>query len=248
VKYFLELSYNGANYHGWQRQNNASSVQEEIETALSNLLSEELGIIGCGRTDTGVHAQQYFAHFDFSEIENLEQLKFRLNAYLQESIVISRIHRMDDEAHARFSATERAYQYKIAFTKDPFNHEFQWRILNPLNIQKMKEACTHFIGKKDFKAFCKQADEQDSHICDLKMLSITETENGLLIEVRANRFMRNMVRAIVGTLVDVGRNQLEIEDLIKIIKSGVRSQAGASAPAKALFLTNIVYPKELFKG
>jgi len=246
MRYFLELAYDGSEFHGWQRQPNAITVQESIESALNKILSEDISIVGCGRTDTGVHASQYFTHFDtVADLADID-LSYKLNAVLPDSIAIYQTFQVDDEAHARFSAIERSYQYRIIRRKDPFELPYAWSFYRDLDLEAMASVTKHFIGQKDFKAFCKQADEKEHHLCDLRKLKINTSEHLITIDITANRFLRNMVRAIVGTLVEYGSGKITEKELISIIDSGDRSEAGVSAPAQGLFLSNISYPKELF--
>lgn len=246
MKYFLELAYDGSAFHGWQRQKNASSVQESIETALSTVLREEISVMGCGRTDTGVHARQFFLHFELNRDLGDLDLVYKLNSLLPQSIAISDLHEVTEDAHARFSATSRSYEYQIIHKKDPFLHDYAWYLQSELDIPLMRKGAEKLIGEKDFRAFCKQADEKEHHMCKLTELEIKD-DKVITIRISANRFLRNMVRAIVGTLVELGQKKISLLDIDEILETRERSSAGVSAPAKGLFLTNIVYPQSLFK-
>lgn len=247
MRYFLELAYDGSDFHGWQRQNNAKSIQETIENALSMLLAEEQKIVGCGRTDTGVHAKQYFAHFDNAKDLGSMDLCYKLNAVLPKSIAISKLHEVSHDAHARYSATKRSYEYCISLAKNPFTEAYSWNLKQIPELALMQEAALNFIGEKDFSAFCKQAAEKDSHRCDVSEISVSQSGHEISIQISANRFLRNMVRAIVGTLVEVGLKKIEPKAIETILLSKDRGEAGVSAPAKGLFLTRIEYPKSLFR-
>ncbi len=246
VKYFLKLAYDGSAFHGWQRQRNADSVQETIEKALSTILRKEISVVGCGRTDTGVHARMFFLDFVLDESPGDIDLVYKLNALLPPTIAIIDLHKVSDDAHARYSATSRTYEYQITRNKDPFLNDFAWYIQSDLDIDLMRKGAKKLIGEKDFRAFCKQADEKEHHMCKLTELEILD-DRVITIRVTANRFLRNMVRAIVGTLVELGQSKISLSEIDDILEKRERSAAGVSAPAKALFLTNIVYPQSLFK-
>jgi tRNA pseudouridine38-40 synthase len=232
-RYFIELSYNGGAYHGWQRQPNAISVQHVLEESLSKLLRENISILGAGRTDTGVHARQMFAHFDLTTvIEDQKELVFLLNGFLPNDIAIKKIHRVISSAHARFDASERSYEYHIASVKDPFYAAFHHYLKNKPDIDLMNQATKILLAYED--------------LCNIKTAEWRPEGTSLVFYIRANRFLRNMVRAIVGTLLEIGFKKRAVEDMESIIKSRDRSQAGFSAPAKGLYLTEILYPQDLF--
>ena len=245
MRYFLEISYNGSTFHGWQIQPNAISVQETIENALKTLLKEEIKIVGAGRTDTGVHAKHMCAHFDYKKEFELKELKNNLNSFLNQEIYINDIYRVDDEAHARFSATSREYEYYISLVKDVFNYKTTHLIQQDLNIEKMNQALSIIKDYEDFEAFSKSKTDVKTYLCNILSCSLVKKENRLIFKIKANRFLRNMVRAIVGTLLEVGLEKISPEEVHNIIKSKDRSKAGPSMPAHALFLTKIEYPSNI---
>ncbi|MFV0305655.1 MAG: tRNA pseudouridine(38-40) synthase TruA [Moheibacter sp.] len=241
MRYFLELAYSGKNYFGWQIQPKQISVQEVLQNALSTLLRSSISIIGAGRTDTGVHAKKMFAHFDYEKTLPIN-LVHRLNAFLPKDIVIHKIHSVKSDAHARFDATERTYHYLIQLGKDVFNFEQSWQINQNLNIEWMNSAAERLIGKKDFSSFAKLHTDVKTHICDVKFAKWNQDSSELKFTITADRFLRNMVRAIVGTLVDVGKGKISLEEFSQIIDKKDRSFASASAPAAGLFLVDVIYP------
>lgn len=245
MRYFLEFSYNGKNYFGWQRQPKQISVQEVLENVLSTLLRQTISITGAGRTDTGVHAKQMFAHFDFEDDlpGNLVQ---RLNSFLPQGIAVLKIHPVKSEAHARFDATDRTYHYFVQIGKNPFNADYAWQIHSEIDLKKMNEAAQSLIGKKDFSSFAKLHTDVKTHICDIKSVKWERTENELKFTITADRFLRNMVRAITGTLVDVGKGKITLEEFNNIIEQKDRSFASGSAPAQGLYLAEVVYPKSIY--
>lgn len=246
MRYFIELSYNGKAYHGWQKQPNAISVQQVLEDSLSKLLRQPISVTGAGRTDTEVHARQLFAHFD-AEIElEKEQLKYKLNSFLPKDIAVSDFYRVTKDAHARFDAISRSYIYKVALKKDVFNYDFSYYFKLPLNVNKMNEACKVLFEYEDFKCFSRSKTGVKTYICKILKAHWTKTDNELVFEIKANRFLRNMVRAVVGTLIEVGQGKITLDEFHEIIKSRDRSKAGASVPGHALYLTNVEYPKHLF--
>ena len=246
LRYFLELAYNGQNYFGWQRQPKQISVQEKIEFCLSTLLREEISIVGAGRTDTGVHAKKMYAHFDFDG--NLaNDFVQRLNSFLPEDISIYSIHRMNPEAHARFDAEKRTYQYHVYTQKNPFTTATSWQLRKPLDIEKMNEAANYLIKQADFGSFAKLHTDVKTNICTVHRADWTQIENDFLrFEITADRFLRNMVRAIVGTLVEVGLGKISPTDFNNIIEKKDRKFAGASAPPQGLFLVEVLYPENIF--
>jgi len=248
LRYFLELSYNGKNYHGWQIQPNVISVQEKINDGLSKLLKSPINVMGAGRTDAGVHASQMFAHFDFIDEIDLGNLKNRLNSFLPDDIVIYSIFEVDEKAHTRFHATKRSYEYRIFMGRNPFLLDVTWQLYRyKLDVDLMNEAAKLLLNQSDFKCFSKTADV-NTYICDVSEAYWKQTKNRLVFHITANRFLRNMVRAIVGTLIDVGTHKISIVDFEKILASRDRSEAGLSVPARGLFLTKIEYPKSIIKG
>ena len=244
MRYFIELSYDGTRYHGWQSQPNAISVQETIEKALSTLLRKDVAIVGAGRTDAGVHAQQMFAHFETANVE--EDLAYRLNAFLPKDIAIRSVRAVNAEAHARFDATARTYEYWIARRKDPFLIDKAYQFSMPLDLAVMNEAAEVLLTYNDFQCFSRSKTDVKTYHCKIEAAFWQEREDLLVFTITADRFLRNMVRAIVGTLLEVGQEKLEIEDLKRIIESKDRREAGASAPAQGLYLTQVEYPQHIF--
>ena len=248
MRYFLEFSFAGTNYHGWQRQPNAISVQEVLEHALSTLLKETISLLASGRTDTGVHARQMFAHFDGKlSLETFQQLVYQLNQFLPQDIVVHSLREVKAEAHARFDALSRSYEYHIALGKTPFGNSMHYRINQDLDLEAMNEAAAILLEYEDFECFSKSRTDVKTFLCDISYAQWSKTKNGYIFTITASRFLRNMVRAIVGTLIEIGLKKKEIEDLRGIIKSKSRSKAGFSVPAQGLFLTRIEYPISIYK-
>ncbi|EOZ99128.1 tRNA pseudouridine synthase A [Indibacter alkaliphilus LW1] len=245
-RYFLELAYKGSGYHGWQIQKNANSVQEEIEKALSVLLGKNTPIVGSGRTDTGVHASQTFAHFD-SDIE-LEKELFtkKLNGILGKSIAIYDLIQVKNEAHARFDAVEREYLYRCIKRKNPFESESSWQIYSNPDIDLMNQAAKLLLEYDDFECFSKVKTEVNNFRCEIKEAIWEQNAHELLFHITANRFLRGMVRAIVGTLMEVGLGKITVEDFRTIIESKNRKEAKSSAPAQGLYLCRVTYPEKIF--
>ena len=241
----MNLSYDGTNYHGWQNQPDAISVQSCIEKALSILIKAKTPIYGAGRTDSGVHAVKMCAHFDVLELTNSSKLLHDLNSFLPKDISINKIYKVNLDSHARFDALAREYEYKISLIKNVFNNNRSYYIKNNLDIKLMNEACRIMLNHTNFKCFSKSKTEVKTYNCDLKYAKWNLNDNELIFTIRANRFLRNMVRAIVGTLIHVGLKKISLQDFEKVIISQDRTKAGPSAPAHALYLTNIFYPKEL---
>ncbi|WP_422105630.1 tRNA pseudouridine(38-40) synthase TruA [Winogradskyella sp.] len=245
MRYFLELSYNGKAYHGWQNQPNAISVQEVLEKALSTILKYQIAIVGAGRTDTGVHASKMFAHFDFENELSSKDLVYKLNSFLPKDIAIHSIYGVNSEAHARFDAISRTYHYKISTSKNVFDYDFAYQIQLPLDVKAMNEACEILFKYKDFQCFSKSNTDVKTYYCDIKEAFWTKNADALVFTITANRFLRNMVRAIVGTMVNIGLGKLKPKDLHEIIASKDRSRAGFSAPAHGLYLVEIIYPDHI---
>jgi tRNA pseudouridine38-40 synthase len=246
-RYFIELSFNGGAYHGWQRQPNAISVQQVLEGALSKLLRENIIILGAGRTDTGVHARKMYAHFDLAKaINDPKELVFLLNGFLPNDIAIKNIHRVVLSAHARFDASDRSYEYHITTVKDPFYVAFNHYLKNIPDIYLMNQATKILLDHEDFQCFSKSNTDVKTFLCDIKSAEWRSEGSSLVFYISANRFLRNMVRAIVGTLLEIGFKKKAVEDLESIIKSRDRCQAGFSVPAKGLYLTEIQYPQNIF--
>ena len=241
MRYFIELSYNGKNYHGWQIQPEAISVQEKINNALSTVYQKDIQIVGAGRTDTGVHASQMFAHFDIDKLID-DNLVFKLNSILPNDIFIKAIFLVDNEKHARFDALSRSYEYKIWLGRNPFLLDFSWQIHSQKpNVTLMNKAAKLLLDYEDFESFSKVKTNVHTFNCNVTEAFWVQKDNQLTFHISANRFLRNMVRAIVGTLLDVGLEKISISDFKNIIESKNRSNAGLSVPAKGLFLTQIKY-------
>ena len=260
-RYFICLSYNGANYCGWQNQPNGVSVQQKIEESLRILLRKPVPVTGAGRTDAGVHARMMVAHFDWADstgsptglaaspISEPVELTGKLNRILPPDISIHKIIRVSPEAHARFDAVSRTYQYYISFRKDPFDYPFLYRLNRPLNFDRMNEAAAVLSEYADFTSFSKLHTDVKTNLCRIIRAEWTQSGDVWVFTITANRFLRNMVRAIVGTLLDVGRGKVSIQGFRDIIESKDRSKAGTSVPGNALFLTDIEYPPSaLFCG
>ena len=243
-RYFLELAYNGTAYHGWQVQDNAVSVQEKINKTLSTLCRTEIETTGCGRTDTGVHAKQLFAHFDVSADIDVLSSRFlhSANAMLPYDIVVRRFVKVKNDAHARFDASLRSYEYHIHFLKDPFLHNRSWLLRDDPDISLMNEAAKILMEYRDFSCFSKSNTQTFTNNCIITRAEWLKTDKGIVFHISADRFLRNMVRAIVGTLIRIGRKELMVEDIRKIIDSKDRSSAGESVPACGLYLTEVKYP------
>jgi tRNA pseudouridine38-40 synthase len=248
-RYFLKLAYNGSAYGGWQSQPNAVTVQQLIENGLQAVAGSHRKVTGCGRTDAGVHASVFYAHFDHDEAfstEQLKQLAFKLNRFLPMDIVIDSIRPVFSGAHARFSALWREYEYVIIRQKDPFRYKDSYFVHGVLDIEMMNQCSSILLGKHDFECFSKTHTQVNNFFCTIEHAQWIENEHILNFSIRADRFLRNMVRAIVGTLLDVGRGKISIQEFEKIIESHNRSAAGYSVPAQGLTLTGIGYAEEIF--
>ncbi|WP_034057137.1 tRNA pseudouridine(38-40) synthase TruA [Lacinutrix jangbogonensis] len=245
MRYFIELSYNGKAYHGWQIQPNAISVQEILEKSVSTLLKEPITTMGAGRTDAGVHAKQLYAHFETEASFDISTITYKLNSFLPEDIAVKSIFKVKADAHARFHALSRQYLYKIALEKNPFNTEHAFLLKPKLDLDKLKEATTILLDYKDFQCFSKSNTDVKTYNCNIMKAEWQVVENELHFTIKADRFLRNMVRAIVGTLINIGIGKVEVEMLHDIIKSKNRSEAGFSVPAHALYLTEIEYPETI---
>ena len=239
----MTLSYDGTRYHGWQIQPNGVSVQERLQEALSTLLREPIAVTGAGRTDAGVHARKMVAHFDWKgDAIDGQQLAYKLNRLLPYDIAVSKVEMVSEDMHARFSATSRMYRYYIHTTKDPFQRAYSCEIHYPLDFAKMNDAARILMTYEDFGAFCKSGADVKTTLCQVTKAEWVQTSpTTWYFEIRANRFLRNMVRAVVGTLIEVGRGRLSLDDFKKVIEGKHRSDAGESMPGNALFLEDIVY-------
>lgn len=244
-RYFLQLSYKGTRYHGWQIQPNAISVQGVIEDALSKILREKIAVVGAGRTDTGVHASYFILHFNMqNEIPPNLDIVYKLNSFLPHDIAVQKVWPVSDELHARFSATSRTYHYFISTEKNVFGNETSFKYLKPLDVAKMNEAAKLLFNYKDFTSFSRLHTDVKTNNCDVMQAEWQVHEKQLMFVVKADRFLRNMVRAIVGTLLEVGKGKLNLQQFQEIIEKKDRGAAGASAPAQGLFLVDIEYPEE----
>lgn len=246
MRYFLEIAFDGTNYHGWQKQSNGISIQQVIEDKLSLKLKHNVSVVGCGRTDTGVHARQFFLHFDWQENILFNDFLFNLNRFLPSDIVAKCIYIVKPDAHARFSAVERTYKYYIETIKNPFNRRYSLEFTLPLDIESMNRACKLLLKIDDFTSFSKLHGGQHNNLCKLTECFWEKTDKQLIFTISSNRFTRNMVRAIVGTMIDVGRGKISFSQLNDVIASRNRCLAGQSVDAKGLFLEKVVYPKEIF--
>jgi len=247
LRYFIELAYKGTNYHGWQLQPNAVTVQELLNNAFSIILKKVINVCGAGRTDTGVHASQMYAHFDIEFELNVKEIVYKVNALLPNDIVVYAIINTKQDAHARFSAIRRSYQYRILLGRTPFNNEVVWQQINKkINVDKMNEAAEILLTFTNFKCFSRSNTDVKTYNCDVTKAFWTQHDKMLVFHITADRFLRNMVRAVVGTLLNVGYGKTSLEAFKKIIESKNRCNAGPSVPAQGLFLTQVVYPKTIF--
>lgn len=251
MRYFIKLAYNGTNYHGWQFQPNASSVQETMNKAFSVILNSEVNLMGAGRTDTGVHAKEMYAHFDLEKPFDISNTIHKLNSFLPKDIVIYDIFPVADDAHARFDATKRTYEYHINTFKDAFLQEQSWYFHQKLDLELMNQAAKLLFNYTDFECFSKVNTDVNTFDCTIfeaywtrgeAEQNGTKQESGKLIfTISANRFLRNMVRSIVGTLINIGLHKITLKDFESIIESKSRDKAGFSVPAHGLYLTKIEY-------
>ncbi len=256
MRYFIFFGYDGTHYHGWQIQPNANTVQQELQRALSMVLRADIEVVGAGRTDTGVHARHMAAHFDWTPVNKSSetktpedkipmpyaQLAYRLNRILPRDIAVHEVREVEPEMHARFSAISRTYHYYIHTQKDPFERHYSLQMNYPLDFDKMNEAAKYFLQHEDYAAFCKAGGDNKTTICHVTAARWVQTSpTTWYFEITANRFLRNMVRAVVGTLIDVGRGKVTIEQFLDILHHGSRSDAGESMPGNALFLEEVKY-------
>lgn len=244
MRYFIWFAYDGAKYHGWQIQPNANTVQAELQTALSTILRQPIEVVGAGRTDAGVHAKVMAAHFDVKGMIDVKQTAYKLNRLLPKDISVNKVELVDDELHARFSARKRTYHYYIHKSKNPFLRNYSCEINYPLDFEEMNKAAKLLLECKDFAAFCKSHTDVATTLCD-----VTEAEwikkypraDEWYFRISANRFLRNMVRAVVGTLIEVGKGRMSIAQFNAVLQQKSRQQAGESMPAHALFLEELEY-------
>ncbi len=241
-RYFVSISYDGTAYHGWQVQPNGHSVQAELQRCLSTLLRDDISVTGAGRTDAGVHARCMVAHFDIEGPIDEAQLTYKLNRILPRDISVQKVWEVDNEMHARFSAVSRTYYYYIHTQKDPFLRAYSCELHYPLDFPKMNEAAARLLHYDDFGAFCKSHTDTKTTLCKVTQARWVQlSPSSWYFEISANRFLRNMVRAVVGTLIDVGRGRLSVDDFCKVVEGKKRTEAGESMPAHALFLQNVTY-------
>ncbi len=246
MRYFLDLAYKGTNYHGWQIQKNAVSVQETINQALSTLLQQKTECVGSGRTDTGVHASHQIAHFDTSVEMDLTKFQYKLNVLLPFDIAVNSIKQVKEEAHARFDAVRRSYYYCIHSKKDPFKSGYSYFYSQPLDLNLIRQAIALLKENRNFQAFSKVKTDVKTFECEIFDISWETSEDGHRFVVSADRFLRGMVRALVGTLLDVGHAKTSLEDLKIILKSGNRSMAGRAVPPEGLYLHSVDYPEQIY--
>jgi len=247
VRYFLDISYKGTNYHGWQVQPNAISVQEVLEKSLQTLFQQKIELTGSGRTDTGVHATQQIAHLDI-EIRNIPDFIYKLNAILPNDISINNCHPVLDSSHARFDANKRSYQYFIHTHKNPFLTDISYYFKKSLDIDSIQEACKILTSWTDFETFSKVKTDVKTFNCRIFKADWQQTDHGYLFEITADRFLRGMVRAIVGTLLEIGEGKLSLQEFALLEEKKNRSLAGRSVPAHGLFLNEVCYPNNIFKN
>lgn len=242
-RYFIRLAYNGGNYHGWQIQENAHTVQAELNEKLSLILGEQINVVGCGRTDTGVHAKAFYAHFESESVKNsLVDLRYKLDRFLPFDIVVFDVFEVASDMHARFSAINRTYRYYINQVKNPFLNGQSFFYHGPLDVENMKTASSYLFDYEDFTSFSKLHTQTNTNNCKIQLANWGSNNDQLIFTITADRFLRNMVRAIVGSLLEIGKGKLEPDDLKTIIEARDRSKAGYSVPAEGLFLEEITYP------
>jgi tRNA pseudouridine38-40 synthase len=246
MRYFITLSYNGTNYRGWQIQNNVTTIQGILNEALSTILRSDIASIGSGRTDAGVHAEMQMVHFDFEHLEDIQQLINKLNGLLPKDISVHTIRRVTEEANSRFDAQSRAYIYRIHQHKDPFKENLSYLYTRPLDLVKMNQCCELIKSWKDFESMSKVKTEVNNFNCQIFLAKWEKHNEEINFSVSANRFLRGMVRALVGTMVAAGENIITINDFEEILKSKDRRKAGRSVPAHGLYLRDITYPKHIF--
>jgi len=246
-RYFIKLSFDGTRYHGWQVQPNALSVQQVLNNDISLLTGEDINVTGCGRTDTGVHAREFYAHFD-SKAQDRDDpdLTFRLNSKLPRDIAIDSIRKVNPDAHARYSATSRTYEYHISRRKDPFDNAYSHYLYGRLDLENMQKASDLLLETDDFTSFSKVDTDVKTNICDVKLAAWATLQEKLVFTITADRFLRNMVRAIVGTMLEIGFGKMTVEEFRDIINMKDRSAAGTSAPAAGLSLVKVTYPDSVY--
>ncbi|MCT4672633.1 MAG: tRNA pseudouridine(38-40) synthase TruA [Prolixibacteraceae bacterium] len=248
-RYFIQLSYNGESYHGWQIQPNAITVQEDLQKALSTISRETIEVTGAGRTDTGVHASLYIAHFDANSTKlDDPNFAYKLNKFLGKGIAIQKIFKVDSESHARFDATYRSYKYFVSLEKDPFMFRYAFKPFKKPDFEKMNKAAKYLFNHKDFESFERTGADNKTSVCEIMEAQWEVNDNFAVFTIKADRFLRNMVRAIVGTLLEVGYGKITPEEFNQIIEKRNRKYAGASVPGEALFLVDIGYNETIEKS
>ena len=246
MRYFIELSYNGSEYHGWQSQPNAITIQQTVENSLQLVLkNKQLKIVGAGRTDTGVHALQMYAHFDFDQNFDANDLIFKLNSFLDKNIVINNISKVHSKAHARFDATLREYKYFLTTKKDVFSSDTKYHFTKKLNFDQIDKAIEIIKENTNFKSFCRSRTDVTNYECAIANFEYETKNSEVIFTISANRFLRNMVRAIIGTILEVGLHKISTDKLKEIIDKSDRIYAGPSVPAHGLFLTRVEYTKNI---
>lgn len=245
MRFFIDLSYHGKPFHGWQKQPNAITVQETVEKSLETAFQTRIELVGAGRTDTGVHAKQYIAHFDVDENFNGEQLVYKLNTMLPPAVVANKIFEVKPAVHARFDALSREYKYYVNTRKNPFSKDFSCLIKRKIDVDVMNEACEILMSHHNFQCFSKVKTDVKTYHCKIEKAHWERIDDQLIFTIKADRFLRNMVRAIVGTLLEIGMGKRPLDDLENILASKDRCQAGKSMAAKGLFLYKINYPKTI---
>jgi len=247
MRFFIDISYDGSNYHGWQVQPNADTVQHHINNALSTILNIKIEVVGAGRTDTGVHAKQLIAHFDINFSLDVKKTILKMNGFLNDDIAINNIFLVTNDAHARFSALSRTYEYRISTLKDPFiNHSLL--LYRNLDIKNMNIACNYIKGTADYSSFAKSHSDNYTNNCNIYSAKWHLSNDQIIFTIKADRFLRNMVRAIVGTMIEIGDGKKSAENIKTIISGKDRTLAGYSVPANGLSLLNIEYSKEIFNA
>ena len=242
LRYFIEISYDGTQYHGWQIQSNAITIQEIITDRIRTYLSDDqIDIVGCGRTDTGVHAKQFFLHFDCNDSFEFDKAIYNLNNMLPNDIVIHKLFRVENDLHARFSAVKRTYKYYLHRLKDPFKEKYSLYYNKELDVERMNQACKILLKHNDFTSFSKVHTDVKTNICNLSEAKWITLNNELIFTISADRFLRNMVRSIVGTMIEIGLKKLEVKEINSIIETKDRAAAGVSVSAHGLFLEEVKY-------
>ncbi len=248
TRYFIFISFKGTSYHGWQIQPNSVTVQKTLDEAIGTILNERITTTGAGRTDTGVHAVVFCAHFESvrQDLSTYKNLIFRLNRFLPKDISVTGISKVLPDAHARFSAVSRTYRYYISTVKDPFSEDSSWFLQGDIALDLMNKACLLLMKHSDFTSFSRLHSDVKTNLCRILSAHWEKRDNRIVFTIRADRFLRNMVRAIVGTMVEIGRSKTSLKEFEEIILAKDRGRAGKSAPAKGLFLEGIEYPEEIF--